>query len=411
LAQKKKTLKLLILILLFITYFFIAARPIPRETVLALNWITSLPGSSTSGISDNENGAGTALSAEPGRFIPFTLENRFGYINLSGEHILNLVKTSDIYLGQNMWTEYSAEPSNIVINNILNNSKITIDNPGGYPVLLDDRIFILGSEQNLLSEIGENGNVLWTYEFGAPLTAIDAAAGLVLTGSLDGAVEVFNSSGSRIFYFEPGGSRYSVILGCAISSNGSRIAVICGIDRQRFLLFERLGNTGGEYKIIYHEFLDTGFRRPVRVLFINDDQRVVFEREGGIGSYNIRSRRSIFIPLDGTITAIDELGARGFLFLVTDVTSLDVTSIDVTSLDVTSAPDYLGLNEKKLVGIKFPHDGWFRFSRNAAQDAIFLRAPFKSNDVFLGRAQTTSTGSMLVVGGGTALISFELEEK
>ncbi|MCL2801778.1 MAG: PQQ-like beta-propeller repeat protein [Treponema sp.] len=387
-AQKKKSPKFIIVILLFIVYFFAAAKPIPRETVLSLNWIKLLPTvGSPFGYVPSEETSSQRHTAVSGRLFPFTLGSSFGYIDSAGEYALHRVRTSDIYLSQNMWTEYGAEPSRLVVNNITRDTAITIENVTGYPVLLDNRVFILGSEQNILSEVSESGNVLWTYEFGAPITAIDAAAGLVVTGSLDGLIEVFDSAGERIFNFPPSGSRYSVVLGCAMSRNGSRIAIIFGIDRQRFLLLERLGNTGGEYKIIYHEFLDTGFRRPVRVLFVNDDQRIVFEREGGIGSYNIRSRRSIFIPLDGEIAAIDESGDNGFLFLVTSHNTMNETY-------------------KRLVGIKFPKDGFFGLSRNAVRDAVFLKAPFNSENVFLGRIKNE-----IVIGGGDALISFDLEEK
>ena len=186
----------------------------------------------------------------------------------------------------------------------------------------------------------------------------------------------------RIFYFAPGGSRYSIILGVAISGNGSRIGIVCGIDQQRFLLLESFGNDG-DFKVIYHEFLETGFRRPVRVLFIDEDQRVVFERMGGIGCYNIRSRNGIFIPLDGEIAAIDELGGRGFFFIV------------------TSHSRY----ENRLVGIRFPPERLLGLFRTSTQDTVFLKAPFNSPDVFLGR-----TESKLIIGGGTALISFNLEE-
>ncbi|MCL2720445.1 MAG: WD40 repeat domain-containing protein [Treponema sp.] len=371
---KKKRIKFLIIILIFIVYFLVAARPVPKETVLSFNWISS---------------ASSAHSQEPpanitGNPMPFTLGTRFGYVDTSGQFAVNRIKINDIYLSRNMWTEYNTEPVNITINNVLNNNEINIENPFGYPILLDNRVFILGSEQNSLSEISSNGNILWTYEFGAPLTSIDAASGLVVTGSLDGTIEVFDSQGERIFDELIGGSRFSVILGCAISRNGSRIAVICGIDRQRFLLFERFSGSDGKYRIVYHEFLETGFRRPVRILFIDDDQRIIFEREGGIGCYNIKTRRTLNIPLDGEIAAIDESGSNGYFFVIT-------------------AHSFL---QKQIIGIKFPQDRLFGISKTAALDSIFLKAQFKSNDVFLGR-----TDPMLVIGGGTTLISFTLEEK
>jgi len=386
-AHKKRRIQVVIILIIFVVYFLVAARPVPKEIVLVPKWISSLP---TVTLSDNAVIEGEESGIVPvnvsGQLLPFTLGSSFGYIDSSGQFAINRLKKDDIYLSRNMWTEYGPEPANIAINNLLENSVINIENARGYPILLDNRVFILGSEQNSLSEIDKSGNVKWTYEFGAPLTSIDANAGLVLTGSLDGIVEVFDSEGRRIFYFEPGGSKYSVILGCAISRNGSRIGIICGIDKQRFLLFERFGSTGGEYRIVYHEFLETGFRRPVRILFVDEDQRIVFERENGIGCYSIKSRRGMYIPLDGEIAAIDESGEKGFFFLVTSAAQ-----------------------GKNLVGIKFPPDRLFGLSGTAAKDTVFMKAPFKSDDVFLGR-QSSGSGSMLVTGGGTTLISFSLEE-
>jgi len=394
-AQQKKKIRAVIIFLLFIIYFLIAARPIPLETVLVPRWISSLTANSllTTGGSQpedspSESGAPVSLSGAvqtSGQLLPFTLGNRFGYVYPSGQFAINRLKTRDIYLSEKMWAEYDAEPENIEIKNITENTIINIGNARGYPILLDNRVFIIGSEQNALSEIGEDGRPLWTYEFGAPLTCIDAAAGLVLTGSIDGIIEILNSEGKRVFYFEPGGSIYTVICGCAISGNGSRFGIICGVDEQRFLLFESYGSADGEYKVIYHESLGSGFRRSVRILFADEDRRIIYERAGGIGCYNIRSRYGINIPLDGEIAAIDSSGDQGIFFLITSRSA----------------------QRRELIGIKFPQERWsFSRFRGDARDTVFLRAEFKSDDVFLGR-----TGSMLVAGGGTTLISFDLEER
>ena len=377
-AQQRKKINIVAAFLFFIAYLIIAARPIPRETILAPGWLSSLNANSSleSGVS------GIYM---PGQLLPFTLGSRFGYVDSSGQFAVNNVKTGNIYLGENLWTEYDSEPSRIEIKNITAETVLNIENPGGYPVLLDNRVFILGSEQNMLSEIGVGGSVIWTYEFGAPLTCIDAAAGLVLAGSLDGIIEILDSHGKRIYYFEPGGSRYSVILGCALSRNGLQVGIISGIEQQRFLLLERYGGSN-EYKVVYHEFLEDGFRRPVRISFIDDDRLLIFERYGGVGCYNIKSRYGIRIPLNGEIAAIDNSGDQGFFFLIS-----------------SRSPQ-----RKELIGIKFPQDGWLPLSRlnRNMRDMVFMRAPFNSENAFLGR-----TGSTLIAGGGTTLISFNLEEK
>jgi hypothetical protein len=396
-SQPGTKFQVIIVIFIFIAYFIIAARPIPRETVLAHRWLSSLEFEfsdefralmAQSQTNNPETPASVSVKRESQQFeqlVPFTLGSRFGYIDPSGKVAINKIKTGDIYLSKNRWTEYGAEPSEIDINNVFTDEVINIKDPRGYPILLDNRIFILGSEQNSISEIDNDGNVNWTYDFSAPLTCIDAAAGFIVTGSIDGVVEVLDSYGSRIFIFEPGGSRYAVILGCAISRNGSRIGIVSGVDQQRFLILERFGSSE-DYKVVYHEFLGEGFRRPVRVSFIDQDRRLIFERQDGIGCYNTKSRQAIKIPLAGEIAAIDDSGDQGFFFLI------------------NSRPD----SKKELIGIKFPADNWLTISRYNRDmwNTIFMKAAFKSDDVFLGR-----NGSMLLAGGGTTLISFELEEK
>jgi hypothetical protein len=394
-AQQSKKAFIIIISLIFIAWFFIAARPVPRETILAPEWINSFEAQGGDGVQPvflrvqtEVRSSGTAAvqnNSNTGQIIPFTLGSRFGYVNSSGQFIINRIMNNNIYLGGNMWTEYPPEPSRIEIKSISDETLINIEGIRGYPVILDDRIFILGSEQNSLSEIDASGNIMWTYEYGAPLTCIDVAAGLVLTGSLDGAIEILNYNGNRIYYFEPGGSRYDIIYGCSISRNGTRFGIISGIDPQRFLLFERIGTAEGEYRIIYHEFLDGGLRRPMHISFIDEDRRIVYESERGIGCYNIRARRGINIPLEGNIAAIDYSGDQGLLFLITSHS----------------------MNRKELVGIKIPQgSGVLSLDPENTKNTIIIRASFSSENVFLGRA-----GSMLIAGGGKSLISFVLEDK
>jgi hypothetical protein len=310
-AKEKKRFWIIAVVLLFLTYFLIAARPIPQETVLNIRWLSSLD-------SDNawEGGEPESVIGADG-VIPFILGGHFGYVDLHGRFTINREKRGNLSLSETKWTEYEAQPSKLEIRNIHNEITETVEDPRGYPMFLDGQTFIINSEQNAISKIGRGDTVLWNYEFAAPLTCADAAAGLVLTGSVDGVIEVLDTSGKQLFAFEPGGSRYSVILGCAFSRDGMRFALVSGINRQRFLVFERFGNTGGEYKIIYHEFLGEGFRRPVRISFIDGDRRVVFEREAGLGIYEINSRRSYSIALEGDVLAIDDYSGEGRLFVIT----------------------------------------------------------------------------------------------
>ena len=364
----KKKIWFTAIIVLFTAYFFLAAREIPKQTVLVPRWVSSLESGET--VRMNES-AGTDI------LLPFSLGSRFGFVGQEdGRFSINRTAKSNVSLSGKYWAEYEAEPNRITIYDNRGETHTVIENPRGYPFFLDDgreqgRIFIVGSEQNSISEIDASGAVSWTYEFTAQITCVDSARGLLLAGSLDGSIVIIDSAGRKVFSFEPGGSRYPVILGCAISRDGSRLGIVSGIDHQRFLYLEHFGASPGDYKVVYHEFLSDGYRRPVFINFVENDRWVVFERAGGLGLYEAGSAQAVKISLGGEINAVDQSGGQGLIFTI------------------VSRPDYT----KELAGIMLP-------------GRIIVAAPFKSADVFLGRA-----GARLLVGGGQTVIAFDLEKR
>jgi hypothetical protein len=366
----KKKIGLVAIIVLFIAYFLLASRKIPRQMVLVPCWLSSLESGETLRMKD-------VAETDAEQLLPFSMGSRFGFVRRNdGRFSINKTAKSNVSLSGKHWAEYEAEPNRITIFDNTGGQYAVIENPRGYPFFLDEgrgqgRIFIVGSEQNSISEISVSGSVLWTYEFAAQLTCVDAASGLLLAGSLDGSIVVIDSSGRKVFSFEPGGSRYPVILGCALSRDGSKLAIISGIDNQRFLFLEQFGTGSGDYKVVYHEFLSGSFRRPVFINFVENDRWVVFERTGGLGFYEAGSRRTTRVELEGEISAVDQSGGHGFVFAV------------------VSMPG----DRKELAGVMLP-------------GRIMVAAPFKSDDVFLSRAD-----SQLLIGGGQTIIAFELEKR
>jgi hypothetical protein len=375
-AKEKKKYWVIAGLLLFVIYIFAASQPIPEERILIPRWLSSLdsgfPVSIAKDTAPPQSPASQASLAAPPAPIPFRLGNHFGYAEYSGGFALNRTLQGNLSISDEKWAEYNAQAELIEIRDPRGESFLRIEKGRGYPLFLDNRTFLIGDEQNTLSALDDGGNLLWTYDFAAPLTCIDAAADLILTGSLDGMVEVLNSAGKRVFSFAPGGSRLAVILGCSISADGSRLGIISGIDDQRFLLLERFGDPlSGEYKVSYHEFLEDGFRRAVHISFIDNDNRIVFERGGGLGIYEINTRTGAKLPLEGEIVALDSEGSSGLLFVITSQSE----------------------KQKRLVAISLP-------------GTIIIEAPFKSSNTFLGRR-----GSRLYLGGGSTLASFELGKK
>jgi len=356
---------------LFVLYSVLAVRPVPPETVLVPKWLSSLESGEPIRLGDGQL---RAAAYEP---LPFVLGSRFGYVGPDGRFSLNRTKTGRVSIARGRWAEFGAMPGGITVYDGSGAELKVIDAPDGYPFFLDGRTFVIGSGQSSVSEIDPSGAVSWTFEFPSPLTSIDAAAGLLLAGSVDGVAVVVDGFGRQVFSFDPGGSRFSVILGTAISADGSRLAIVSGIDSQRFLVLERFGAGLGDYRVVYHEFLGEGFRRPVHVAFVENDGRIVFERRGGLGIYDVGSRITRNVEVEGELRALDGSGGQGLMFAV-----------------FSNGPSAGGAMD--LVGIQV--------SGRAAR--VVTRAPFRSGEVFLGRM-----GSRLIVGGGQALIAFDLEKR
>jgi hypothetical protein len=349
----------------FVIYIFVAAQPVPLETILVPQWLSSL---------ESDYSVAIALENRPSQdyLIPFKLGNRFGYVDTQGQFIINQPLKSGgivgVSLSDERWAAFDAIPNTITVRSNRGEALTTIEHGRGYPLFLDGKIFLVGEDQTSLSLVDEDGKLLWTYDFAAPLTCIDAASDLILTGSLEGTVELLDVSGKRVYFYEPGGSRLTVILGCRISRDGSRLAIVSGYDDQRFLVLERFGDS---YRVVYHEFFKDGFRHAVHISFVENDSWIVFERQGGLGLYEVETRRIVKVSLPGTIMALDETGNDGLIFVVSS----------------------LGGQSKILSALRLP-------------GSIAMQAPFKSETAFFSRR-----GSELYVGGGMTLAAFTLEKR
>jgi hypothetical protein len=293
---------------------------------------------------------------------------RFGYVSEDGRFSINEAKKNYVSLSDYLWAQYGARDNAIDVKDTQGKTIFSIADGHGYPFFLDERTFLIHQDQASISQLDDNGNIVWTYDFVSPVVCVDAADGFLLAGTLDGTIELIDKDGKRFYAFEPSGSRISAIFGCAISDDGQKIAAISGIDKQRFIFIEQYG---AERQITFHEFLEEGFRTPVHISFVDNDRKIAFEREGALGLYDIKSRISYKIPLDGKIIALDESGEENFLFLITAQND----------------------NKKNLVMVEFP-------------DTLLESAPFVSENVFLARH-----GSRLFVGGGRKLASFAIERK
>lgn len=349
-AEKKRRNWILLGAATFVVYLFTASAPIGSELVLEPVWLRATK------TAKNDPSA-------TGELVPFRTEQHFGFFDADGRLSVVREMNGRYALSDFAWTEYPAIPAELDIRSPRDEALLRTEERG-YPFFSDGRVFIIGPEQNSIAAVDGKGATAWRRDLSAPITCADASAGLLLVGLLDGSVELINSSGERIFGFDPGGSRLPVIVAAKLSRDGRRIALISGVDPQRFLLLERSGTS---YKVAYHEFLERGFRRAVKAAFVDDERRVVFEREGSLGVYDIGARKSWKTPVGGDIVAMEESGDDGRLFLLV-----------------------VASNRKELVGLRLPDD-------------IYLRAPYSSATTFIARR-----GNRLYLGGDDSIAAFDI---
>ncbi|GMO55425.1 MAG: hypothetical protein Ta2G_14580 [Termitinemataceae bacterium] len=355
--EDKKDYRVFIVIAIFVVYTLIAAEPIPPETVLAVKWIRSLE-------APNEKPELTEDSV----LTPFELGDNFGFVERDGQIVLNEKKKGYLSMSSNRFAEYYGEAEKIEIKDTKKNLIFTMNNLQAYPFFLQDRNFMVHKEQNCISELDNEGNILWTYFFSSAITCVDASQEFLVCGTLDGTVFLLNKKGALEYSYEPSGSRIACIYGCAISKDGTKFAVISGIDKQRFVFFEY---SLSSWRVRSHEFLDEGFRRPVNILFINNDTRIAYERENAVGIYEIEKRKTFKVPIKDRIEYISCASDDSLLFLVSGN----------------------GSDQKTFTAIKEPQ-------------TTIISAPFTSKNSFL-----SVEGKNIVLGGNSNLSSFEIVKK
>ncbi|MFA6505522.1 MAG: hypothetical protein WCT14_05450 [Treponemataceae bacterium] len=352
-AEKKRRNWIVLGSIAFVVYVFAASMPIGTETVLSPAWLRQPkePVSESRAKDDS---------------VPFHTNKLFGYFNPEGDFTLVKTRNERTVISDRYWADFEKTPASIDLYGSDGKLRYSIAERG-YPYFADNRIFIVGVEQNQIIALDDAGKGKWRHDFPSIITCADAAAGFSVFGLLDGSIEVLDAKGSRLFAFEPGGSRLPVIAAVRLSSDGKKVAIISGVDPQRFILLERSGQT---YKVAHHEYMDRGFRRPVLASFIAGDKFVAFERENGLAIYDVSARKTVIVDTKGRIVDFEDQGARKRFFLIVDN----------------------GAN-RELIGINLPNE-------------VFMRAPFLSSDTFI-----TRRNDRIYLGGNGFIAALDIKNK
>lgn len=305
--------------LVFLTiYMFLAAFPTGPSMYLAPVWTADI--SAAGAGTEAAESVPVSIGAEA-----FKIQNRFGYFTPEGKVLLSRQTDKRSAVSTASWAEYPDDAESTAVYSPDGTLQFEIS-AAGFVHLDDGRAYLFLPGGDGLSQYGSDGTLLWTREHSAPITAFNSSPAATIIGYADGSLTAIRPDGSEIFSFYPGGSDLEVILGAAVSEDGSLAACVSGIDRQRFILI-RIKD--GQYKIVHHQWLEGNLRRQVYVDFEDTGTHAFFECAGGLGIADAEALSVSIIPVHGKVIAVGTNAGSGlFTALTQDGQDCEVVVIE-----------------------------------------------------------------------------------
>jgi len=336
--------------LIGIAYFFLCAVPLPRQLVLKPRWDNAVPDS-------YPYAAGS--SAPVNSLHSFQIGERYGFFDGNSGLVFAATRGYGVSVSDSGYVAWEMKPGLLQFKDP--RGVVLFTSPAsGYPFMDGARRFVIAANQERISEFDASGALLWERDFPSFVTAFASNAAITVIGTMDGRLFGIDRSGKEILSFAPGGSRIDCVYGCAVSPDGRNIAATTGLDKQRVIVLEKREEA---YRVTWHRWTDSDFRRPVSMAFTPDGKELVFETTGGLGVYDTATRRERVISMQDPV----------------------VSSAAITGRDMLLALERGG--RPSIVAASYGGLGYFRFPL-VADDSTLVS---EGNAIFLGIAKGDST--------------------
>ena len=322
--KSKKNLFIAIGIFCFL-YIILALKPLSTELHFSPQWTQSIfkaekeispvnfsDENQLSEANKNEITGENKTVTEKDVFIPFKLGQNIGYFSPDGKIYTRIAYPFKAAISENFYCTYGSSNSKTPFFSPDGNFLGTIEE-SGFPFFDKNRIFVFLPGGNSFAFCSNDGKKLWTYENYAPITAFASSENGIVAGFSDGSLVSLSMDGKVAQNFAPGGSESEVILGCAISNDGKKIAALSGHKRQRFSVAE---NSNGHSRIIFHEFVPNETKRQVLVKFNEEKDLVYYGYKNGLGIVDLKKLKSKHIEIPGNIVQIEKSSVENMIFVL-----------------------------------------------------------------------------------------------
>ena len=288
-VRKKRPALVLFASLLFsVFYFALFPYPLGREPVARPRWAVAVPASAD------------LRSSQPGLpSWPFQLGSRFGYVHADGSVLFAGTALYRVALSTTAFVNYTRLGTDWILQDS-SGQRLASFSGSGYPLLGPDgnRIFNVKTDLSGIIELDKSGSALWERDFPALMTTLSLQGDSLVVGLLNGSLLLINRQGSPLVQYAPGGSRIPVILGSALSADGSLVAALSGIGPQYLTVLRRQA-TG--YAPIAAVGLATDFRREVRMGFSPDSRWLYLEGQDAAGIFDPAAASLRWVKLRGRL--------------------------------------------------------------------------------------------------------------
>ena len=290
-------------------YIIIAARPLRAEIQFVPAWTIDLEAYTKSKTVE-------ATEEDFANAVSFKLGQNLGYFTPEGKVLNYITFPYKATISNDSYTLYGTSSEEMQItspeNKEIGRIKVT-----GFPYFTEDRKFIFLPGGSGFSKLDETGEVKWTYEGFAPITAFSSSKTGTVAGFATGAVIGFDNEGNITHNYNPGGSNYEVILGVAISESSTYIATLSGQGGQRFVISKKSGKDYGAHtSIVFYKSMSEELNRQVLIKFSRDEKKVFYSNANGIGIVDCKSFKNTEIPIKGKILSILESGSGNEVFIL-----------------------------------------------------------------------------------------------
>ncbi|MCR5219311.1 hypothetical protein [Treponema sp.] len=244
--------------------------------------------------------------------IPFKLGQNIGYFTEDGRITKNIPFPYKASISDSYYTIFGANNTSADFYKCDGSKAGTIE-LSGFPYFDGDRVYLFLPGGNSFIKCDETGKAQWKFENYAPITAFSSSKGGTIAGYADGTLISFNNDGSINHRFSPKGSKYEIIFGAGISSDGSSVACISGRDRQRFVVARK---EKGHSRIVFHEYLNEESSEQELVKYSLNDRAIYYSYKDNLGIYSFKDEKSFHIPMKGNVVQIEESDSSGLVFVL-----------------------------------------------------------------------------------------------